>query len=343
MGPLMLKHLNRQMTSSRKLDHIQICLERDVEFKKNNGFERYEFEHRALPEINFSTISTSTTFLGRKFAFPFFIEPLTGGASGTEEINRNLARAAEALGIGMGLGSQRAMLEDHTLTYTYQIRDVAPSIFLLGNIGATQLSHFRFHEIVAMIKEIEADGLIIHLNATQELCQPEGNTDWGNVLSNIEKICKDADFAVIVKETGCGIVGDVAKMLESAGASCLDIAGAGGASMTKVEYYRGNKSAEAFFEWGMPTAESLRQCREVVNIPLIASGGIRTGLECAKALAMGASLVGFGLPVLKPAMESHQAVVEKFMELMTIFKKTMFLVGAKNIEELQKTKILRVN
>ena len=193
------------MTSSRKQDHIRICLERDVEFKKKNGFERYEFDHRALPEINFSDISTSTTFLGRKLAFPLFIEPLTGGAPGTEKINRNLARAAEALCIGMGLGSQRAMLEDHTLTYTYQIRDVAPSILLLGNIGAAQLSDFHFRAIVAMIKEIGADGLMIHLNAAQELCQPEGNTDWRNVLSNIEKICKKADFAVIVKETGCGM------------------------------------------------------------------------------------------------------------------------------------------
>lgn len=335
--------MNGQMTSSRKQDYIRICVEEDVESKKSNGFEKYEFEHRALPEINLSEIGTSTTFLGRKFEFPFFIEPLTGGAVGTKKINRNLARAAEELCIGMGLGSQRAMLEDHHLTYTYQIRDVSPGVFLLGNIGATHLSHFHVNEIIAMIREIGADGLMIHLNAAQELCQPEGYTDWRNVLSNIEKICKEADFAVVVKETGCGIAGDVAKMLESVGVSCLDIAGRGGVSMPKVEYYRGSKTAEAFFEWGIPTAESLRQCREIVKIPLIASGGIRTGLECAKALAMGASLVGLALPVLKPAMESHQAVIEKLKELAMVLKRTMLLVGARNIQELQKTKILRAN
>ncbi|MEE9610978.1 MAG: alpha-hydroxy-acid oxidizing protein, partial [Desulfatiglandales bacterium] len=170
-----------------------------------------------------------------------------------------------------------------------------------------------------------------------------GDTDWSNVLSNIQRICKTADFPVVVKETGCGISGDAGKKLEMAGAACLDVGGAGGTSWTKVEHYMGSKTAESFSEWGLPTAESLRQCKEAVKIPLIASGGIRTGVECAKALAMGASLAGFALPLVKPAMESHKAVSKVLRELAQELKKAMFLVGARNIRELKKTKVLSVS
>lgn len=328
------------LTSKRKQEHIKICLEKDIEFKKSNGFEKYEFVHRALPELNLAEVDTSTKFLGKEFKFPFFIEPLTGGAPGTEKINSNLARAAEEFGIGMGLGSQRAMLDEPELAYTYMVRDVAPHIFLLGNLGAVQLSKTPVHEIKAMIKEIGGDGLAVHLNAAQEICQPEGDTDWREVLPGIERVCKNTSFPVVVKETGCGINSEIAKQLESAGASCLDIAGAGGSCFTRVEYYRGAKTAEPFFEWGIPTAESLRQCRIAVKIPLIASGGIRTGVECAKALAMGASLVGFGLPLLKPAKMSYREVVEKLESFGAEFRRAMLLVGVKNIEELKKTKVM---
>ncbi len=324
--------------SARKREYIRICLKNNVEFTRSNGFARYEFEHRALPEISLNEIDTSTIFLGRKFKLPFFIEALTGGSPGTEKINRNLARAAEKLGIGMGLGSQRAMLAAPELASTYRVRDVAPNIFLLGNIGAAQLSSFGSLEIIAMIRDIGADGLAIHLNPAQEVCQPEGDTDWTNVLSNIERICKSTNFPVVVKETGCGLGGDIARKLALAGAACLDIAGAGGTSMTKVEYYRGSR-IRAFFEWGIPTAESLRQCRKAVKIPLIASGGIRTGLDCAKALAMGASLVGFALPILKPAMESSAAVVKKIEDFREELTLTMLLVGARSIRQLSKARI----
>jgi isopentenyl-diphosphate delta-isomerase len=219
------------------------------------------------------------------------------------------------------------------------VRDVAPTIFLLGNIGAAQLSRIHAHDIIKMVSEIKADGLAIHLNAAQEMCQPEGDTDWRDVLANIARICEQADFPVVVKETGCGIAEDIALKLESAGVDCLDIGGAGGTSFTRVEHFRGSKSAAAFFEWGIPTAESLQQCRKAVKIPLIASGGIRTGVDCAKALAMGASLVGFALPVLKAARTSHQAVVDKLKFLAEELKRTMLLLGAKNIEDLKHVKI----
>jgi isopentenyl-diphosphate delta-isomerase len=335
--------MKAEKTSSRKNDHIRICLEKNVEFSKNNGFERYEFIHKALPDVNLSEIDTSTEFLGKRFRLPFFIEAMTGGSPETEKINKNLARAAEELGIGMGLGSQRAMLEDSKLVYTYKVRDVAPSIFLLGNIGAVQLSGYSLEEISALLKDINADGLAVHLNAAQEMSQPEGDKDWRDVLVYIEKLCKDTDFPVVVKETGCGISGEVARKLEQAGAACIDVAGAGGTSWIRVEHHRGSRTAEPFFEWGLPTAESLRQCRDAVKIPLIASGGMRTGLDCAKALAMGASLAGFALPLLRPAMESHKEVTKKLEALAGEFRKAMLLVGARNIHQIRETRIEKTN
>ncbi len=332
--------MKAEKTSSRKLEHINICLNKGVEFSKSNGFEKYELVHNALPEASLSGIDTSTEFLGKAFRLPFFIEAMTGGSPGTEKINRNLAGAAEELGVGMGLGSQRAMLEDPRLAYTYDIRDVAPGIFLLGNIGAAQLSGYSITEIRDLVRGIKADGLAVHLNAAQELSQPEGDRDWSGVLEGLEGLCRKADFPVVVKETGCGISGDVARKLEKAGVSCIDVAGAGGTSFVKIEHYRGSETAKSFLEWGIPTAESLRQCREAVKIPLVASGGIRNGLECAKALAMGASLAGLALPLLRPATESRKSVVMKLEDLAAEFRKAMLLAGVSNVEGLRKVDVV---
>ncbi len=328
------------MTSSRKQEHIRICLDHDVEFSGSNGFEQYRFVHRALPEVALNAIDTSTEFLGKRFEWPFLIEAMTGGAQGTDGINRNLARAAQELGIGMGVGSQRAMLEEPRLAYTYQVRDVAPDIFLLGNIGAAQIVSHSIDQIGSLVRGIGADGLAVHLNPAQEISQSEGDTDWSHVPNAIEMLCKGVDFPVVAKEIGFGISRDVARALEQAGVACIDVSGAGGTSWIRVEHYRGAKISSDFFEWGLQTAESLRQCREAVAIPLIASGGIRTGLECAKALALGASLVGFALPLLRPALESHQAVVERIQDFNRQLRMAMFLVGARNLEELKRARIL---
>lgn len=330
---------NGDATSQRKDDHISICLNNDVTFQKTNGFEKYDLVHKALPEIGLSEIDTTTSFLGKPFSFPFFIEAITGGTPKAGEINRNLARAAAEFGIGMGVGSQRAMLENQEAAQTYQVRDVAPDILLLGNIGATQLPGLKTETILTLVEKIKADGLAVHLNAAQEMCQPEGDTDWSNVRYHIERICSQVPFPVIVKETGCGIDETTARQLAAAGVSGLDIAGAGGTSFTKVEAYRSFPNSQAFGEWGIPTADSLWQCKNSVDIPLIASGGVRTGVECCKAIAMGASLAGFAMPLLGPAQHSSDDVLQKLIELGEELKKAMLLVGAKDINALKEVKI----
>ena len=324
----------------RKDQHISICLQQDVTFRKASGFERYDLVHQALPELSLADIDMSTTFLGKHFRLPFFIEALTGGSQKAGKINRNLARAANQLGIGMGLGSQRAMLEHPAVTNTYQVRQLAPDVLLLGNIGATQLAGMSTETIAGMIEAIGADGLAIHLNAAQEICQPEGDTDWREVLTNIKRVCAQTPFPVVVKETGCGVDGQTAKRLASAGVDVIDIAGAGGTSFIKVESYRGNPPDRMMGEWGIPTAEALKQCRRFVTLPLVASGGIRNGIECAKCIAMGASLVGFALPLLQAAHRSHHDVIHFLTARAEELKKTMFLIGAKDIAALRQATIV---
>jgi isopentenyl-diphosphate delta-isomerase len=238
----------------------------------------------------------------------------------------------------MGVGSQRAMLESPGLAETYSVRDIAPNIFLLGNIGAAQLPGCKAGDIARLVESIGADGLAIHLNPAQELAQEEGDKDWKGMLESIRGVVKAVSFPVVVKEVGCGIAGRIAKQLESAGAAAIDVAGAGGTSWVKVDSHRSSVKSGSFSEWGIPTAEALRQCAKETSVPIIASGGIRNGLEIAKAIAMGASLAGLALPLLKPASESKEAVLRKIEELVNELKMAMFLVGAKNIEELSRAK-----
>jgi isopentenyl-diphosphate delta-isomerase len=328
------------ITKSRKDDHIRICLEKPVEFVKSNGFEHVELEHRALPEISRDDINLSTKFLGKKFSYPLFIEAMTGGTKSGEKINKNLAKAAEALGIGMGVGSQRAMLEDAKLTRTYFLRDVAPNIFLLGNIGAAQLRQYEIDKILSLAGLINADGLAVHLNVAQELAQKEGDKSWKGIYSDIKQLCSEAKFPVVVKETGCGISGELSRKLAFAGAKAIDVAGAGGTSWVKVDAYRTDEDVTHLEEWGIPTADALKDVVANVKIPIIASGGIRTGVEVAKAIAMGASLAGIALPLLKPATESWTSVRDHLEKIISQLEDAMFLVGAKNMNELRKVRVI---
>jgi isopentenyl-diphosphate delta-isomerase len=332
---------------NRKLEHLRINLRENVQFHQSNGLERFRFVHQALPEINQNEISLATTFLGKELRAPILISSMTGGAYQAERINLALATAAQATGIAMGLGSQRAAIEDHTLAYTYQVRRVAPDILLFANLGAIQLNYaYTLDECRRAVDMVHADALILHLNAIQEAVQAGGNTNWKGLLNKIEQVCRALDVPVIGKEVGFGISEDAARQLTSAGIAALDIAGAGGTSWTAVEAYRAPSSflrelAEAFWDWGIPTAESLSWARRgAPSLPIIASGGIRDGVEAAKCIALGASLVGFAAPMLRLADRGVEDVIAGIKMVEEQMRTVMFGISAENLDALKNTKHL---
>ena len=290
--------------------------------------------HNSLPELSLSEVDTSIGFLGKRISFPLLIEGMVGGFFCAASLNRNLAIAAEETRVALGLGSQRAMLEDSRLRWTYDVRAAAPSVPLLGNIGAAQLLENPVDRILVLAEDIDADGLVVHLNPAQEAFQSNGDTDWRGVEDKIAELCQRASVPILVKETGCGLSGSVARRLEAAGVAWLDVAGAGGTSWVKVEQCNRPDASGAFDEWGIPTAESLVQCKSSTQLPLIASGGIRSGIECAKALALGASMVGVALPLLGAALHSASEVVTQIGRLDGELKRAMFLCGARTVLEL---------
>lgn len=330
-------------TEKRKMEHISIALKKKIEFKcKTNGLECIEFENCALPEIDLDAISLQTSFLGKKFAAPLMIEPMTGGCAGAEKINRQLAEAAEEEGIGFGVGSQRAMIEDPTLSHTFKVRDVAPNIFLGGDIGVTQLLEYTPKRIREAMEAIEADALFVCLNAAQEAVQPEGDGKWRGCLAALEKLCDQLGLPVIAKEAGSGISAKTAKQLENAGVSAIDVSGAGGTSWTAIEVYRkGSEAGNNFWDWGIPTAQSIAQCKSVTKLPIIGSGGLRSGLDCAKAIRLGASIAGAALPFLKAQSKGGSKAVQKEIMLWkNELRIAMFLTASKDLNALGKAKLL---
>ncbi|MFH0890301.1 MAG: type 2 isopentenyl-diphosphate Delta-isomerase [Candidatus Aenigmatarchaeota archaeon] len=326
-------------TESRKLDHINIVLEKEVRNKNPSGFGDVELIHDALPEINFDNVDTSAEFLGKKLSAPIIISAMTGGTKEAEKINKNLAKAAEEFGIGMGVGSQRAMIENGKLLSTYYVRDVAPNIFLIGNIGAAQLvKGYGIEECRKAVEMIKADALAIHLNAAQELVQPEGDVDWAGVVDKVRIISKDLGYPVIAKETGAGISGDTAKKLEAAGVKAIDVSGAGGTSWTAVESFRNSRIGDTFNNWGIPTAVSVKWCKRSVKIPIIASGGVLNGLDAAKAIAIGADMCAVARPFLKAATISYEKTRIEVEKVIRELKIAMFLTGSKNLHELRNKK-----
>jgi len=327
------------MISDRKLEHLLLCKHWDVEHKhKRTGFEEIELIHKALPQINKEEINITTEFLGKTLEAPIIITGMTGGHPASLAINRELAKAAEQLKIGVGMGSQRAAVENPELRSTYTVmRDEAPSTFIIGNIGAPQIQYAE--EAAGMMN---LDALAIHLNPLQEAIQPEGDVDASNYLSYVEKASKTLDIPVIVKETGAGIKREDAIKLTKAGAAAIDIAGAGGTSWAAVETYRSKDSnmGNLFRDWGIPTAVSTVEVLQSVNIPVISSGGIRSGLDAAKALALGAEAVGIALPVLKEAYIGYEAVKIKIMKFIEELKVAMYLVGASDLSDLRKSDLL---
>ncbi|MBI2849245.1 MAG: type 2 isopentenyl-diphosphate Delta-isomerase [Chloroflexi bacterium] len=330
--------------SQRKLDHLRVCLEEDVRFKTlSTGLERYSFTHQALPELDLDEIDLSTQVLGKSLRAPFIISSMTGGVELAHSINLNLAKAAEDLGVGLGLGSGRAAVDLPHLAYTYQVRDVAPHILLLANLGAVQLNYgYGIDECRQAVEIIGADGLILHLNPLQECLQEGGNTNFRGLADKITSLCQVVSVPVIVKEVGWGISFEIARKLLQAGVKGIDTGSSGGTSWSEVEKYLAvtesrRRMAENFEVWGIPTADSIVACRKAApGLLLIASGGIRTGIDAAKAIALGADVVGVAGPLLKPATISAEAVRRRVARLILELRITMFCVGAANLAQLRR-------
>lgn len=329
----------------RKTEHIKLCLTDAVEgVNKTTGLEGIEFIHNALPEINFNRIDTTTQFLNKQIKAPFLVSSMTGGSKLAEEININLAIASEQMGWAIALGSTRALLESDAYADSFLIRKHAGSVPLIANLGAVQLNYgYGVEEAEKIIEMTEADSLVLHLNSLQEVVQDEGDLNFENLLPKIEEICRKVSVPVGAKEVGFGIDGTVAKKLVDVGVQYIDVAGAGGTSWSQVEKLRSEDplrvaAAEAFNSWGLPTKDCLVSVRsELPNIPLVASGGMKTGLDAARAITIGADVVGFARSLLKAATESAEEVVKVMEQIEFELKMTMFGIGVKNITELKNT------
>ncbi|MCA9943663.1 MAG: type 2 isopentenyl-diphosphate Delta-isomerase [Ardenticatenaceae bacterium] len=330
----------------RKADHIRINLEEDVAFNQlTTKLENYFFMHQALPEIDLAAVNTATTFLGKPLTTPLLISSMTGGTPEAGAINRVLAEAAQSVGIAMGLGSQRAAIEDETLADTYRVRQVAPDILLFANIGAVQLNYgYGLTHCLRAVEMCQADALILHFNALQEAVQPEGDGNFANLLDKVEQICRELPVPVIAKEVGWGFAEETARQLANAGVAAIDVAGAGGTSWSQVEMYRAPTArharvAGAFIDWGIPTAVSIQYCRRAApNLPVIASGGIRGGIDVAKCIALGANLAGFAGDFLRAADQNGVPGVIEMAETITDeLRIAMFCAGAATIEALGNT------
>ncbi len=336
-------------TSSRKSDHIRINLEKDVHSGLTTGLERYRFLHQALPEIDLDAVDLSLTIFNKRLRAPLLISSMTGGTDQAENINLTLAEAAQEYGIAMGLGSLRAGLDDPETLRSYKVRRLAPDILLLANIGAVQLNYsYTIDQCRRAVEDTSADGLILHLNALQESLQPEGNTRFSGLLKKIEGICHAAIFPVLVKEVGWGISGSCARQLADAGVAAIDVAGAGGTSWSQVEMHRIEDEnlanvAAAFRDWGIPTADCIRQIREAVPDMLIfASGGIRNGIDICKCIALGAKIGGMAGPFLKAAAQSPDALNKLIFQITREIRICMFAAGAIDLPHLQITPLVDI-
>ncbi len=333
------------MLEQRKSDHIRINLEEDVNFRQlTTGLEKYHFLHQMAPEIDLNAVDTSLSFLGKKLKAPLLISSMTGGTDQAQQINRTLAEAAELNSIAMGLGSQRAAIENPALAVTFQVRSIAPTTVLLANLGAVQLNYgYGVEQCQRAVDTIEADALILHFNALQEAVQPEGDTNFSGLLAKVEQVCHALPVPVIAKEVGWGFSEDSVRRLVDAGVAAIDVAGAGGTSWSQVEMHRAKSEirrrvAATFVDWGIPTAEAILAARRAsATLPLIASGGLRNGLDIAKCIALGATLGGMAGPFLKAAVNSLQAVLDEIEITTTELRIAMFAIGVDSIAKLQQT------
>jgi isopentenyl-diphosphate Delta-isomerase len=335
-------------TQKRKKEHLEICLDAtNVAGHFGTGLDRYRFVHNALPELDIDEIDVGATFLGKRLNAPILISSMTGGFDLARKVNRNLSAAAQHLGLAMGVGSQRVAIEEPSVADSFKVRDVAPDILLLGNLGAVQLNYgYTVDHCRRAVEMIGADGLILHLNVLQEAAQPEGNRNFRGLSEKIAEVCRQLPIPVVVKEVGSGISAEVAVRLKQAGVKAIDVAGRGGTSWYAVEAQRAAKQGKpaetTFADWGIPTEEALVAVRKAVpGLQIVASGGVRTGLDIAKCIALGADIAAFGQPLLGAALESPEKVIEFIGVVIYEIKVAMLCVGAQNLEALKTTPLVR--
>jgi isopentenyl-diphosphate delta-isomerase len=334
---------------NRKSEHLRVCIEEDVEFQQlTNGLEKYRFTHCCLPELDRSDIELGTTFLGKSLKAPILISSMTGGTELAHLVNTRLATVAQRYGLAMGVGSQRIALEQPELAPTFAVRSLAPDILLLANLGAVQLNYgCGLEDCLKLVELLEADALILHLNPLQEWVQSEGDSNFKGLLAKIQQICAQLPVPVIAKEVGNGISAVMAKQLIEAGVAAIDVAGAGGTSWAKVESQRAKDNrqrhlGQVFADWGLPTAECITTIRSMNStIPLIASGGLKNGLDLAKSIALGADLGGLARPFLVAAIESEAAVDELVKFLIAELEIVLFCTGNPNLSALKNSGALK--
>lgn len=330
----------------RKADHIKINLERDVRSALSTGLENYRFVHEALPELDLERIDTSLRLFGKALAAPVLISSMTGGTADAELINLRLAEAAQQMKIAMGVGSQRAAIENPDQAKTFQVRRAAPDILLFANLGAVQLNYgYGVEHCRRAVDMIEADALILHLNPVQEAVQDAGDTNFADLARQIEEVCKKLGVPVIAKEVGWGISEGTARRLANCGVAAIDVAGAGGTSWSQVEMYRApdeftRQLAATFVGWGIPTAESIVNVRSAVpEMTIFASGGLKDGLDIAKCIGLGATLGGMAGQFLKAAAVSTRSVVQMMELTKRQIQVTMFATGAGSLQDLSMGKL----
>jgi isopentenyl-diphosphate delta-isomerase len=327
-------------TQDRKADHLRVCLEEDVQFRTTqSGLERYRFTHCCLPELDFNEVDLTTTFLGKPLSAPLLISSMTGGTEQAKTINLRLAEAAQAHRLAMGVGSQRVAVENPDVADTFAIRAIAPDALLFANLGAVQLNYdYGIDQCRRSVDLLEADALILHLNVLQECVQTHGDKNFRGLLAKIAVLCEKLPVPVIAKEVGNGISAVMAQRLIEAGVAVIDVAGAGGTSWAKVEGerakdYRQRRLGQTFADWGIPTADCITAVRAIApSIPLIASGGLRNGLDAAKAIALGADLAGMALPFLQAANKSRNAVLALIEILTEELATVLFCTGHANLD-----------
>lgn len=335
--------------SNRKDEHIHTNLNKDVQSRLTNGLEHYRLIHQALPEMSLEQVNLGQTLFGKHQSVPVFVSSMTGGTDDTARINRNLAIAAQEVGLAMGVGSQRIAIDNKSKETSFDIRSVAPDILLFANLGAVQLNYgFGVDVCRYAVDMIQADALVLHLNPLQEALQPEGDHDFSNLVGKITQVRKGLHVPLIVKEVGWGISVKAAQMLYDAGVDAVDVAGAGGTSWSQVEYYRikdpeKSQTAQAFVDWGIPTADSLKNIRKVSKDWLtFASGGLQNGVDITKCLALGASLGGMAGRFLKAGYESSDKAVQVMRTIVEQIRIAMFVSGASSLSDLSPNNLIHL-